>query len=1161
MEGSRRTQVEQLRAAIAGLEAQRAALGDAVVRPALAALQQQLAALEQPATGSDGPPLGLVGSEAAHPADSLARPGQAVGAGGGKGNDLSGLPTSAERRVLTILFADVVGSTGIGERLDPEDVTEIMNGAFGLVNGVIARHDGTVARLMGDAVLAYFGAPRAHEDDPERAVRCGLEIQAEMRDYSGRVGRKYGVVFQIRVGIHTGLALLSMVGDHHRAELTAMGDTTNVASRLQASAPPGGVLISEDTCRYVRGLFEMEPQAPLRLRGKAEPLHGYLVTRARARPFRVVTRGVEGVETRTVGREVELDRLYSAYMRAVGERSTVWVQLAGDAGVGKSRLLADVSEWLNLRPETICTLKARAFEADAGQAFALIRRMWFDLFQIAEDAPLTHAESRWVEQFQRWGKTGEIEPAHALGLLVGLPFHDSPYIGAMRGDPVAVKGRALVVSRELVRSIRSQGSLVVLVEDLQWADAASWEYVAEVFLREEREDGYAYGLFLLTTARPEWDPLGRWPGSRAVVKPELITVSALPPSAIRELARALLRRVEEMPRSLVDLIVERSEGVPYFAEELVNFFLDRGVIDASGEPWRFVPERLQTTPLPATLQYLLSTRLISLPEEQRRSLQRGAVLGRHFWEGGLMALGVAEPRDALRLLQPRGFVDGEAGSSFEGETEWVFHHALLHEVAYESVLKRERSALHRAAAIWLEAQARVAGRLDEFAALLAQHAERAGETVEATDWYLRAAEHAKTQGAPAEARRLFDRAVELAPPGDPQRRWRAHLGRSETLGILGESEARRAEDSMLVALAWEMGDDERLAEAYCRRGFALAQTGDDRAALDIYDEALGLARRAGVLRLQALAMGLKVLSLSHLNASEDAAKTAEAALACAEALGDEATLVRVLTNVSVYYTESGDIARGVKMARHQAAITHRLGDRTGEMIALGNLGYGQLLLGLYDNGRTALEEALRLARANGARRAGAYWLLNLALAHLRCGDAGAAGRTLEQARGEFSSVGDRFGTAVGASYLGLVRESQGALPGAAQCYGEATEALTRMGMVGFANDARAGLARCALAQEELGAAGRHAVDLWSYLRTQGAGGMEFPGWAYSTCVEVFDTLGDLPNAGSAAEAGYAELVRRAERISEPEWRASYLENVPEHRALRAKWEQLQTNRR
>jgi hypothetical protein len=195
------------------------------------------------------------------------------------------------------------------------------------------------------------------------------------------------------------------------------------------------------------------------------------------------------------------------------------------------------------------------------------------------------------------------------------------------------------------------------------------------------------------------------------------------------------------------------------------------------------------------------------------------------------------------------------------------------------------------------------------------------------------------------------------------------------------------------------------------------------------------------------------------------------------------------------------------------------------------------------------------------RRASTYWLLNLALAQLRCGDAAAACQVLEQASGEFLSIGDRFGMAMGASYLGLVREGQGILRGAAQCYTEAAEALTRMGMVGFANDARAGLARCALAQEELGAAGRHAADLWDHLSTHGAGGMEFPIWAYSTCLEVFDTLGDLSRARAAAEAGYAELSRRAERISEPEWRISYLENVPEHRSLRAKWEQLHSNRR
>jgi class 3 adenylate cyclase/tetratricopeptide (TPR) repeat protein len=1138
MESSHAEEVNQVRAAMAGLEAQRAILGAAVIDPALDALRQQLAALERPSesAGADVRP----GEPATHPPDA---------------------PFSGERRVLTVLFADVVGSTGMGERLDPEDITDIMNGAFSLVHEVIARHDGMVARLMGDSVLALFGAPRAHEDDAERAVRSAVRIQSDVRAYSESVERRYGETLQMRIGIHTGLALLAVVGDRHYAELTAMGDTTNVASRLQASAPPGGILISGDTYRYVRGLFELDPQAPLAVKGKAELLQTYLVKRARARQFRVVTRGVEGVETATIGRDVELGRIYAACTRAFKERRTVWVRLTGEPGVGKSRLLADLGEWLGLRPETIYLLQGRAFEADARQAFALIRRMWFDLFQIAEDSPLSQAESRWVEQFQRCSKTADVEPAHALGLLVGLPFHGSPYVGAMRNDPVTVKGRALVVSRELVGSLRAQAPLVLLAEDLQWADAASWDYLTEVFLGGGGRDRDAQGLFVVTTARPEWDPAGAPSPICAAVKPEELRVRALPVDAVRDLARALLRRVEEVPGSLIELIVERSEGVPYFAEELVNFFIDRGVIDASGEPWQFVPERLEATPLPATLQYLLSTRLVSLPEKQRRSLQRGAVFGRQFWEGGLVALGVSKPREALRPLQPRGFVEVKHRSSLEGEIEWAFHHALLHEVAYESVLKRERPALHKSAGLWLEAQARVAGRLDEFAALLAIHAERAGEPVHATDWYLRAAEHAKARGAPAEARRLFERAAELAPAEDRERHWRARLGRHEVLGIVGEPEMQRAEEATLLALAKEMGDDERLAEAYYRRAFGLAQTGDDRAALDAYDQVLELARRAGDLRLQALAMGLKVLSLSHLNAREEAAKTAEAALACAELLGDEATLVRVLTNVSISYTESGEIARGVKMARHQAAVTHRLGDRTGEMIALGNLGYGQLLLGLYEVGRTSLEEALRLARTIGARREAAYWLLNLALAYLRCGQPAAAGRALQEAGDEFAQVCDRFGMAVSASYSGLLRESQGRWRDATKCYAKAAETLAAMGMTGYALDARAGLARCALAEEELGAAGRHAAEIWDSLSSNGAGGMEFPVWAYATCVEVFDTLGDLSRARSAAEAGHTELSRRAERISEPEWRASYLENVPEHRMLRAKWEQLHTNGR
>lgn len=214
----------------------------------------------------------------------------------------------------------------------------------------------------------------------------------------------------------------------------------------RACSPPhlrGGVLVSHDTYRYVRGAFNVTPQPALTVKGKQEPVQTYLVRSAKPRPFRTVNRGVAGIQTRTVGREAELQALRRAYLEAFEHGRVVWAQLVGEAGVGKSRLLDEVRDWVELRPETVRLLKARAYVADAAQPFALIRRLWFDRFQIAEDAPLAQAEAKWVQGFQELGTTSEVEPAHALGLLVGLPFRDSPHIGAMREDPAQVKGRAI----------------------------------------------------------------------------------------------------------------------------------------------------------------------------------------------------------------------------------------------------------------------------------------------------------------------------------------------------------------------------------------------------------------------------------------------------------------------------------------------------------------------------------------------------------------------------------------------------------------------------------------------------------------------------------------------------------------------------------------------
>ena len=1110
--------IEQIRSALAGLEAQRALLGDAVVEPAMYALRQQLAALEAQA-------------QTINPAQ--------------------------ERRLITILFSDVVGSVSLAEQLDPEDWRQVIAQVQSAIGTIVVERHGLIAQYQGDALIALFGARDLSEDDAENAVRTGLAAQQAVAQL------KLLLPVQIRVGIHTGLVVLGEWGVDARIEFGAFGDAVNVAARLQTSAPPGGVLISRDTYRHVRGIFDLVAQPPLTLKGKREPMQTYVVQGVRPRPFRIASRGVSGLETATIGRDAELNQLQQAYRHAYEQRQAAWMQLSGEAGVGKSRLVAEMDDWIELRPEDVCCFRARSFSGDIHQPWALIRHLWFEYFHIAEDEPLAQAEAKWVQGFQELIQTDEVEPAQALGLLVGLPFKDSPHLGVLRDDPVQVKGRAFVVSQTVFNLIRAEQPIFMLLEDLHWADSASLDYLLKTLLDNDPHD---HGLFVLATARPEWQPPDELAAAVQVRTTDVhdtqplrgdlhyfqMTLAPLSTENCRELVQALLQHLADVPDSLVQLIAERAEGVPYYAEELINLLLDRGVIDSSAEPWLYDPHKLDVGQLPQTLQYLLLTRLLSLSVEQRTCLQRGSIFGRHFWEGGLKALDVPDPRVALGPLQTRAMVDAWRESAFEGEREWSFHHSLLCDVAYESVLKSERRILHKAAAAWLEEQTRRAGRLDEFVDRLGAHAESAGELEAAVHWYVQAGERASVRGATNEARAFFERTLKLVNPSDHAHRWRALLGLDDVLMRLGDTAAHRANVEELIGLANEL-DDKHLAEAHYRHGIYLDTTGNYREALSDYEAGLELAQRTHNIPLEARLLGYKAICQNRLG---DAVGAARAAQAVVERINDadEVSAIQALNNVAIYYVESGDLSRAVELHREQVALTHRLGDRAKEANALNNLGYDYVCLGLSTEARTVLEQSLQIYQSIGAQRELLYARLNLGLAYWRSGDLATARQQLEQVAIDTSSSGDAFARAASLSYLALTLEQAGDTEGAIKCFREADQQFGTLGVRGYALDAEAGLARCLSVLGQTSETRAVIERLWDDLQQNGTQGAEFAVWAFLTCFEVFEEQQQFEPARAVLAAGYQELMNRANKISDAQWRTSFLQNVPEHRMLSVRWQ-------
>ena len=457
------TEQQRLEAAIAALEAQRPVLGDAVVEPLLAAAEAQLAALAAPAAG----------------------------------------PAFAQSlRQVSILFMDVVGSTTLAQHLDPEEISAVMDDALARGTAAVRAHAGKVLQYAGDSILAVFGADEAREDDAERAVRCGLALLELGRALGAEVRATHGhEAFDVRVGIHTGGVLL---GGGVDADGTIRGIAVNIAARMEQTAPAGCLRISHDTYAQVRGLFEVERQEPLAVKGVDEPIQSYLVRHAKPRSFRLGSRGIEGVATRMIGRDAELEALQDAFKRLFVERRLAALSVVADAGIGKSRLLYEFSAWTDARPESFYLFRGRAAPQAQGQPFGLLRDIVAWRFQIADDDSVEVARAK-MEQgivplfVDDDGAELAEGHAHLLGHLIGIEWRDSRHVRGILDDPRQIRNRAFHAAAELFRRIgAADGAPVVLqLEDLHWADNESLDFLAYL-----AEVGREMPLLIVACMRP-----------------------------------------------------------------------------------------------------------------------------------------------------------------------------------------------------------------------------------------------------------------------------------------------------------------------------------------------------------------------------------------------------------------------------------------------------------------------------------------------------------------------------------------------------------------------------------------------------------------------------------------------------------------------------------
>jgi class 3 adenylate cyclase/tetratricopeptide (TPR) repeat protein len=775
-----------------------------------------------------------------------------------------------ERKVVTVLFCDLVGFTSRAEAMDPEDVAALLAPYQSRLRHELERHGGTVEKFIGDAVMALFGAPVAHEDDPERAVRAALAI-CEFAEDQG---------IQLRIGIATGEALVAVEARPERGETMATGDVVNTAARLETAAPVNGVLVGDSTYRATNRAIEYELVGPVEAKGKAEPVAVWVALAPRARL------GVDVAQAGRaplVGREQERSLLAAALARVRRERQPQLVTLVGVPGIGKSRLVHELFRIVDEDPDLIVWRQGRSLPYGEGVAFWALGEIVKAQAGILETAGAEEAgeklaaavrdlmpegDSAWIEQSLR------------------------PLIGLEGADDQGVEQRAMTFAawRRFFEALAGHAPTVLVFEDLQWADDGLLDFVDEL---DERVTGVP--LLVVCSARPEL--LERRPGWGGG-KRNALTIS-LAPLSDEETARLVGALIERsvLPVDEQAQLLQRAGGNPLFAEEYARMLADRGQAP---------------TDIPETLQGIVAARIDALPPGEKKVLQHASVLGKVFWSDALAPLSGLEEwelDERLYALERKEFVRREQRSAVAGATQYAFVHVLVRDGGYGQMPRRARAEAHLRVAEWIESLP--PDRAEDRAEMLAHHyldalqyGRAAGLDVDAlapkaAHALREAGDRAWALGAPSLALGFYERSCAIDPSREQDAYLLLRIGRAR-LNVHGTG------DDMLerVARLLAESDPATAAEAELLRGEIVWQRGDQQAAFEFFDRAAAAVEQLPLSRQKLLVVSQvgRFLTL----AGRDGLRLVEEAIAMAEALGDTELLADSLNTRGVVRASDGD---------------------------------------------------------------------------------------------------------------------------------------------------------------------------------------------------------------------------------------------------------------
>jgi class 3 adenylate cyclase/tetratricopeptide (TPR) repeat protein len=820
-----------------------------------------------------------------------------------------------ERKFAAALFADLVGSTALAEREDPEVVQTVVNRAFDRLSEEVERYGGLLEKFMGDAILAVFGVPIAHEDDPERAVRAAIEMQAVLGELNRSFAAEGKTSLEMRIGVEAGDVLVDLDRASGPRDRMLTGDAVNVAARLQTAAKPWQIVVGPAVYAATKEVVDYRELEPLSLKGKEQPVPAWQALRIKMR--RRGERPSLGLEAKLVGRDEELGLLRQTFHRVQKEGRPALVTVLGPAGVGKSRLASELLAYLDSLPTLAYWRKGRCLAYGNVSYSALAEAVKAQCEILEDDPPEVAAEKARRSAESLFGDEDIVPQIRALVGAGGGTFSREELFDAWR---------------RFLERMAARLPFVLVLEDIHWADAGLLDFI------EHLADWARGPILVLTLARPELLELRPgWGGGKRNYS--AIYLDPLTPEEDAAMLEDLLGG--PLPPDLRRLVVERTEGNPLYTEEIVRMFVDQGVLRATKASRLELAQPVEQVEVPRSIHALIAARLDGLPPQEKLLLQDAAVVGRTFWSGAVARLAALDPVEvhaALGRLRVKEIITPREPPAFSGELEFAFRHVLIRDVAYESLPKALRATKHVDVARW--AEERAGDRGDELSEVIAAH-------------YLQASAYREELGERADpdlevaacrwAWLAADRAMRLWQQAEGLRLYRAALDLGERLQLQMQDLARLSEATATAAVGLA---DYRDVSTLMRKALERYELVGDQAAVGWMESRL--ARTA-----------------FEEGKEAEVLPWADRAVARLEPLGDSFHLAATLDFLGNYHRRRGRLEEAEPLLRRAVRMAFNIGDRVTEGQASLSLGVVLLHHGSIDEGMSLIERGFAIGQEAG----------------------------------------------------------------------------------------------------------------------------------------------------------------------------------------------------